>query len=123
MTMPFRAITGLVHVQSVSASIEFYEKIGFSVRNTVVPPANAEPVWAWLDSGVASLMIAKASEPVIAEQQAVLFYLYVDVVADKHAELAAAGIAVSEIAYPSFNERGEFRITDPDGYTLMITHT
>ena len=68
-------------------------------------------------------MISKASEPVIAEQQAVLFYLYVDDVSAKHTELAAAGITVSEITYPFYNARGEFRITDPDGYVLMITHT
>ena len=123
MTIPFRAITGFAHVQSMSASIEFYEKIGFTVANTFVPPGQTEPSWAWLDSGSASLMIAKASEPVIAAQQAILFYLYVDHVAAKHAELHAAGITASEITSPFYNARGEFRITDPDGYVLMITHT
>lgn len=122
MTIPFRAITALAHVQSMSASIAFYEKIGFSVAGTFVPPGESEPSWASLESG-ASLMIAKASEPVIAEQQAVLFYLYIDDVAAKHAELTAAGISVSEITYPFYNARGEFRISDPDGYLLMITHT
>src|SRR5687768_156572 len=103
MTIPFRAITGFVHVQNMSASIAFYEKIGFSVANTFVPPGQTEPSWAWLDSGGASLMIAHASEPVIAEQQVVLFYLYVDDVAAKHAELDAAGIGINEITYPFFN--------------------
>lgn len=123
MTIPFRAVTALAYVQRMSVSIAFYEKIGFRVANTFVPPAETEPSWAWLDSGAASLMISKASEPVIAEQQAVLFYLYVDDVPAKHAELAAAGITVNEITYPFYNARGEFRITDPDGYVLMITHT
>jgi hypothetical protein len=27
------------------------------------------------------------------------------------------------MAYPFYAPRGEFRLTDPDGYTLMITHT
>jgi predicted enzyme related to lactoylglutathione lyase len=123
MTIPFRALTAFAHVQSMSASIAFYEKLGFSVAGTFIPPGESEPSWASLESGGASLMIAKASEPVIAQQQAVLFYLYVDDVAAKHAELSAAGISVSEITYPFYNARGEFRIADPDGYVLMITHT
>ena len=123
MTIPFRSITGMAHVQNMSASIAFYEKIGFHVAGNFIPPGQTEPSWAWLDSGGASLMISQASEPVIAAQQAVLFYLYVDDVAAKQAELHAAGISVSKITYPFYNARGEFRITDPDGYVLMITHT
>lgn len=123
MTIPFRSITGMAHVQDMPASIAFYEKIGFRVAGNFVPPAQTEPSWAWLESGGASLMITQASEPVVAAQQTVLFYLYTDDVAAKHAELAAAGISVSEITYPFYNARGEFRITDPDGYVLMITHT
>ncbi|HJW95145.1 MAG TPA: hypothetical protein VJ901_16130, partial [Thermoanaerobaculia bacterium] len=75
--------------------------------------------WAWLHSGPAQLMIAKASEPVVASQQAVLFYVYVDDVAAKHAELGST----ETIAYPFYAPRGEFRVPDPDGYVLMITHT
>ena len=123
MTIPFRSITGMAHVQSMSASIAFYAQIGFRVAGDFVPPGQTEPSWAWLESGGASLMISQASEPIIAAQQAVLFYLYTDDVAAKHAELHAAGISVSEITYPFYNARGEFRIADPDGYVLMITHT
>jgi predicted enzyme related to lactoylglutathione lyase len=123
MTIPFRSITAMAHVQDMSASIAFYEKIGFRVAGNFVPPGQTEPSWAWLESGSASLMISQAGEPVIAAQQAVLFYLYTDDVAAKHAEFHAAGISVSEITYPFYNARGEFRISDPDGYVLMITHT
>jgi hypothetical protein len=35
-----------------------------SVGNTFVPPDANEPAWAWLKSGIAQLMLAKASEPV-----------------------------------------------------------
>jgi hypothetical protein len=59
----------------------------------------------------------------VASQQAVLFYLYVEDVAAKHAELAAAGLDVGAITFPFYSQRGEFRMTDPDGYVLMITHT
>ncbi len=44
-------------------------------------------------------------------------------VAAKHAELQAAGIEVSEITFPFYNPRGEFRLSDPDGYGLFIAPT
>jgi hypothetical protein len=68
-------------------------------------------------------MLAKAGEPVVSSQQAVLFYLYVEDVAAKHEELRAGGVPAGDINYPFFAPRGEFRVTDPDGYVLMITHT
>jgi catechol 2,3-dioxygenase-like lactoylglutathione lyase family enzyme len=123
MANPIRALVPFVHVRSVPESIAFYEKLGMTLGNTFVPPDAAEPVWAWLQSGIAQLMVAKATEPVIPAQQAVLFYLYVEDVAAKREELRTAGVPAGDIQYPFFAPRGEFRITDPDGYVLMITHT
>ena len=119
-----RALVPLAYVKSVSRSIEFYAKLGFRVRNTNQPAGEAEPLWAHLsaDDG-AQLMLGKATEPVIASQQAVLFYIYCDDVTAKHAELKKAGLPVGKIASPFYAPRGEFRVEDPDGYVLMITHT
>ena len=83
---------------------------------------NIWALWAWLSSGGAELMIAKASEPVVPEQQAILFYLYVDDVAETRNELMAAGLTPGPITTPFYAPRGEFWLTDPDGYALMITH-
>jgi hypothetical protein len=113
----------MAHVASVPGSITFYEKLGFEVRNTFVPAGESEPVWAYLVSDRAQLMVARADGPVDAEQQAVLFYLYCDDVAATRAELEKAGIAVGAIQYPFYAPRGEFRVTDADGYSLMIMHT
>ena len=123
MTARVRAVVALAHVASVPASIAFYGKLGFEPANTFTPQDAPEPSWASLQSGSAELMIAKASQPIDAAQQAVLFYLYVDDVAEKHAELTAKGVAAGEIVYEFYAPRGEFRVVDPDGYTLMITHT
>jgi hypothetical protein len=68
-------------------------------------------------------MLALESHPVIAEQQAVLFYVYGDDVSATRSTLEEAGVPVGPIAYPFYAPRGEFRVTDPDGYVLMITHT
>ena len=123
MTIPFRNLTPMAFVADVGVSIAFYRTIGFDVGDTFASDGGSEPTWAWLKSDGADLMLARASHPVIADQQAVLFYLYCDDVATKHAELAAAGVAPSGITTPFYAPRGEFRVADPDGYVLMITHT
>lgn len=75
-----------------------------------------------LQSGTAELMLARASEPVVAAQQAVLFYVYCGDVGTMHGQLADAGINPGPIANPFYNPQGEFRLADPDGYAVMVTH-
>jgi len=123
MSTALRRLVPIAHVRSVAASIPFYEKIGFRVLNVFTPPEAAEPSWVWLESeDNAALMLGLATDPVVAAQQAVLFCLYFDDVAAKHAELQEAGIDVTPIVYPFYNRGGEFRVTDPDGYVLMMAH-
>ena len=116
------SLVPMAFVGSVPRSIEFYRKVGFEVGNTFTPPERKEPTWAWLRSGSAHLMVARASHPVDASQQAVLFYLYCDDVPSFRGALERQGLAVGEITYPFYSPRGEFRLTDPDGYALMISH-
>jgi hypothetical protein len=37
--------------------------------------------------------------------------------------LLARQIAAGEISYPDYLPNGEFRVRDPDGYTLMIAQS
>ncbi len=111
------------HVKSVPRSIEFYERLGFTVRNSFVPDGRSEASWAWLQAGGAHLMVTRSDEPVEASQQAVLFYLYCEDVPAYRAALQAQGVEVGEIQFPFYAPRGEFRVTDPDGFVLMVTHT
>ncbi|HEX8284939.1 MAG TPA: VOC family protein [Pyrinomonadaceae bacterium] len=117
-----RALTPMAFVADVARSIAFYRRLGFSARNTVARPGADELTWAWLTSGDAHLMVARASHPVEPESQAVLFYLYVDDVGAAHGELAAAGAEVGPVTNPFYAPQGEFRLVDPDGYSLMICH-
>lgn len=122
--IPVRSLVPLVQVRDVTASIEFYEKLGFAVYDTFVPDGDGAPAWAWLRSDDdANLMIARATAPVPAGEPAVMFYLYADDVHGKHAELREAGIAAGDITYAFYAPRGEFGVSDPDGHLLMITHT
>lgn len=113
----------MLNVKNVPRSIEFYTRLGFASQNTHQPEGEPEPVWAWLRCNGAQLMIARASEPVDPAAQAVLFYVYVPDVSAFREELAGKGLEPGEIQYPFYAPRGEFRLTDPDGYTLMISHT
>lgn len=121
--MQTRQLVPMVFVAEVERSIAFYRQLGFEVGNTFAAENATKPTWAWLSSGDAQLMLAEACEPVVADQQRVLFYIYTDDVASAHASLAKAGLSPGVIETPFYAPRGEFRLVDPDGYVLMITHT
>ena len=123
MTEKIRSLVPMAFVNRVPASIEFYRKLGFEKMDEFVPNGESEPSWAWLQSDKAHLMIARASDPVVPSAQAILFYLYCDDVPKMRDELLQRGIEASKITYPFYAPKGEFRVTDPDGYVLMITHT
>ena len=112
----------MAFVADLPRSIAFYAKLGFTVGNQVTGD-DGTLTWAWLTTpGGAQLMLARASHPVEAAEQAILFYAYGRDVPAMHAELDASGVAVSPITRPFYAPRGEFRVTDPDGYAIMITH-
>ena len=107
----------MAHVASVDRSIAFYARLGFDVRSRLGEP---EAFWAALQSGQAIIMYSRASEPVVPAQQAILFYLYTADVLSLRTRLLAAGVTVSDIAFPPYMPEGEMRVTDPDGYCLLI---
>ena len=126
--MQTRQLVPMVFVADVERSIEFYRHLGFEVGNTFAPQGATKPSWAWLHSGEADLMhaqlmFAQASEPIVPDREAVLFYLYTDDVEAARASLVEAGLSPGDITMPFYSPQGEFRLMDPDGYVLMITHT
>jgi catechol 2,3-dioxygenase-like lactoylglutathione lyase family enzyme len=118
--MKVESLVPMAHVTNLDRSIEFYAKLGFDVMNTFKHQEQLR--WAWLRSGGADLMLSAADEPVIASQQAILFYAYTADVSRMREHLLASGVAASPIQYPFYNPRGEFRVSDPDGYVVMIAH-
>jgi len=121
--MKAQSLVPMVSVSDIEHSIAFYRHLGFEVGNTFTPDGGPKPTWAWLNSGDAQLMLAAACEPIVANQQPVLFYVYTDDVAAARAALVEAGTNPGEITTPFYAPRGEFRLVDPDGYVVMITHT
>lgn len=120
MAAQTRSLVAFAHVADVERSIGFYADLGFKVSNTVVPHGQGVPIWAWLESEKANLMVGLASGPVDASQQAILFYLYYDDIRQARAALVELGHAPGAIKYPFYMPGGEFRLEDPDGYVLML---
>ncbi|MGD9790612.1 MAG: VOC family protein [Phycisphaerales bacterium] len=124
------------HVTSVDASMAFYHHLGF-VPVRVLKDNQGQAFWAMLASGGAELMLARASGPIDAEQQAVLFYMYSKDVATLRQHLIESGHpdrtsmspeanakgpfpAVLAISFPNHMPAGELRIHDPDGYVILV---
>lgn len=120
--MRVKSLVPMAHVAEVEASAAFYSKLGFEVQGSFTSDGDSAPSWVSLVSDGAELMLSRATAPVVPDQQAVLFYLYCEDVEARHAQLAEAGLAPGTIAKPFYNPHGEFRLVDPDGYVLMITH-
>jgi hypothetical protein len=111
-------LISFVHVADVQRTIDFYALLGFSVQDTYHHEARLD--WASLQSGDARLMVAHAGAPIDCAAQAVLFYLYSDDLAALRASLVDQGIAVGEIVDGTPGPDREMRLSDPDGYCLMI---
>jgi catechol 2,3-dioxygenase-like lactoylglutathione lyase family enzyme len=122
MTPSPRALVPMAFVADVRRSIAFYTALGFALRDTVAAEGDALR-WAYLEHDNAHLMLARATDPVIPSQQAVLFYLYFDDIAATHAQVQALGFDPGPMTYPFYCPKGEFRVADPDGYCLMFAHT
>jgi SnoaL-like domain len=112
-------MTPFVRVADVGRSAGFYRLLGFEVCDTFVPGVRIE--WAFLEaSSEARIMLARDSRPVDARAQGVLFYLYVPDLAALRDHLLGHGVAAGPIEDGSPGPRREMRVTDPDGYVLMI---
>lgn len=116
------ALIPMAHVSSVSRSIAFYERLGFRVINAVTHSTETEPSFARLESGGASLLVVRGI-PVDPAQQGIILTLYCEDVVAFHAAVKDAGVAVENVTYPPERPLGRFRISDPDGYDLAVTHT
>jgi|SRR5215831_7022525 len=118
---PEQRVNGLipfVHVEDVERSIAFYYQLGFIPAS--VYKYRGQPVWAALRSEGAELMVSTDGEPIDPTDQGVLFYLYSHDLAALREQLLAAGVDAGEIVDGTPAPQEQMRITDPDGYVLMV---
>jgi catechol 2,3-dioxygenase-like lactoylglutathione lyase family enzyme len=119
LTAKVQALVPMAHVANVQRSSDFYKLLGMEIRNSLRDPSGALQ-WVYLFCDQAQLMCARASGPIIASQQAVLFYLYSPDLIALREHLLASALPVSTITYPDYMPKGEIRLEDPDGYVLLI---
>ena len=126
----------MAHVRSVEESLAFYALLGFSAVSTMRDGAG-QAFWAMARSGSAEIMFSRASGPIDPTQQAVLFYMYSADVRALRSDLLAKGLAdggafhgqagpgegrrvVFSVSHPDYMPAGEVRVSDPDGYCILI---
>lgn len=120
---PAHRVSGLipfVAVADVRRSIAFYHHLGFTPKS--IYEWRGLLSWAALESESAEIML-HGSDSIDADAQRVLFYLYSNDLAALREQLLAAGIEAGEIEDGSPGPREEMRVTDPDGYVLMIAQS
>lgn len=111
----------ILHVANVPHSVAFYESLGFEATQVMTTRELGEnPHWARMKCGAGEVMLALATAPIDPAQQAVLLYLYVQDVGAYRDELAAKGVSVGRLERPHHSPAGEFRVTDPDGYGILV---
>lgn len=122
---PISALVPMIRVEDIARSAAFYRLLDFEIGNYVPPTGPMH--WAWLYSVKAddwkrgpNLMLTRSARGIDAGAQEVLFYLYARDLMSVREVLLANGIAAGDIDYPEYLPDGEFRVFDPDGYTLMI---
>ena len=112
--MKMTRIIPMLPVSSMSASVAFYEKLGFSVEKRV-----DEWRWAMLAFGDCRLMVDESINAHPALPRMAVLYLYPDDIAAFHRQLRANGLQVPDLE-KSFYGMMEFRMQDPDGNRLWI---
>jgi uncharacterized glyoxalase superfamily protein PhnB len=119
----FKSVVALIHVADVLRSVEFYQKLGFELGKPPMKNEKGVPMFAWLHRGQTSqIMVTLTGRPLNPGAQDMLFYLYVTDMPAYRQQLIERGIAVSEVKYPFWSPRGEFRVDDPDGWSWIITY-
>ena len=112
--MKMNRLIPMLPVRSVPASIEFYQKLGFSVEDR-----NDDWRWAMLCCGECRLMLDQSINAHPRGPRDSVLYLYPDDIVEYHAQARRNGLTVPELDV-TFYGMTEFRIDDPDGNRLWI---
>jgi len=96
-------------------------------RMRIRTPREGVMGWAWLYMPQASdwrrganLMLSCSDREGDLANSGTLYYLYAADLVALREKLIAAGFVPGPITYPDYLPKGEFKIKDPDGHTLML---
>jgi predicted lactoylglutathione lyase len=104
----------MLPVRSMTASIEFYRKLGFSVERQ-----SNEWDWAMLCFDGCRLMVDQSINVHRDAPRQTVLYLYPENIVEYHEQVRKNGIDAPDLE-ETFYGMTEFRIDDPDGNRLWI---
>jgi len=111
------ACVPVVYVTDVSASVAFYELLGFACQ---VVGQDGEWTYAYLKTADVGLLLAAGGSMWSNDPGPVLLYLRTNDVCGLVRDLAAGGVATEHLGHPDHAPGGEVKVIDPDGHVLMI---
>jgi catechol 2,3-dioxygenase-like lactoylglutathione lyase family enzyme len=112
--MKMTRLIPMLPVRSMPASVEFYQKLGFSVEHR-----NDDWGWAMLHFDDCRLMVDQSINVKPGALRQFVLYLYPENVGEYHRELREKGLAIPDLDH-TFYGMTEFRFEDPDGNRLWI---
>jgi uncharacterized glyoxalase superfamily protein PhnB len=115
--MKMTRIIPMLPVQSLSASVAFYEKLGFGIERR-----EAKWGWAMLRFDDCRLMIDQSIALHSGIPRESVIYLYPDDIVAYHQQVRANGVEIPDLE-TTFYGLTEFRLDDPDGNRLWIGQT
>jgi len=104
----------MLPVRSMPASVEFYQKLGFTVEQR-----DDQWRWAMLSFGDCRLMLDESINVHPGIPRSSVLYFYPDAIAEYHEQVRRNGLVVPDLDV-TFYGMTEFRIEDPDGNRLWI---
>lgn len=112
--MKMNRLIPMLPVRSMPASIEFYQKLGFSVERK-----DDHWGWAMLHFDECRLMVDQSiNQHRDAPRQSVV-YLYPENIEEYHQQVRSNGLDIPDLDV-TFYGLTEFRLDDPDGNRLWI---
>jgi catechol 2,3-dioxygenase-like lactoylglutathione lyase family enzyme len=107
----------MLPVRSMPASVEFYQKLGFTVEQR-----DNGWRWAMLCFGDCRLMLDESINVHPGIPRSSVLYFYPDAISEYHEQVRRNGLIVPDLDV-TFYGMTEFRIEDPDGNRLWIGQT
>jgi catechol 2,3-dioxygenase-like lactoylglutathione lyase family enzyme len=112
--MTMNRLIPMLPVKSMPASVEFYQKLGFSTEQR-----NDDWGWAMLNFDECRLMVDQSINVHRGAPRQFVLYFYPEDIVEYHQQVRRNGLAVPDLDV-TFYGMTEFRLDDPDSNRLWI---
>ena len=112
-------IVPMIHVPDVNATAQWYESIGFEIRNVNRECVDGEIDWALLRLGQSEIMLSAGGRPSSAPRREVDLYTHVDDV-DTLRRTLDGKIELVEDLHETFYGAREFIVRDCNGFWITF---